>query len=70
MAGEPTTLTSVDDLDEYLSQTFSFDSALLTSGKRRRLDDFGTDTWNKCSKELSKTQNICQMETMKILCKC
>ncbi|KAG5209802.1 hypothetical protein GTR04_5583 [Trichophyton interdigitale] len=69
MAGEPTTLTSVDDLDEYLSQTFSFDSALLTSGKRRRLDDFGTDTWNKCSKELSKAQNICQMETMKILCK-
>ncbi|EZF61406.1 hypothetical protein H104_05880 [Trichophyton rubrum CBS 289.86] len=67
--GESTTLTSENDLDEYLSQSFSFDSTLLAPPKRRTLDDLGTETWNRCSKELSNPPNTYRMGTMKILCK-
>ncbi|DAA78666.1 TPA_exp: Uncharacterized protein A8136_2451 [Trichophyton benhamiae CBS 112371] len=65
--GKPTALTSVNDLDEYLSLSFSFDSTQLASPKRRTLDDLGTETWNECVKELAKPQNISRVETMKIL---
>lgn len=68
--GKPTALTSVNDLDEYLSLSFSFDSTQLASPKRRTLDDLGTETWNECVKELAKPQNISRVETMKILGKC